>query len=444
MVSGGLRRGAHRGAFLTFSRLTLVSLCLVALVGASESVRAQTLDQQVVALTRNFCAGLGIPPSGTASPDLGLDLGSICRNPALCTGICPPPPVMSGPPPAVGGGGAASIAGSSSGLSGFDAVERRKEKLRRKSSDEQESLYQTASLVQVAQQEATFLGERLTAFFSVDFDDRDKSVTAFASGYDSDRLSITAGADYRVTAAFFAGLAINTYRLNGDFAEGGGFHTDSMGAIAYGSYATQTGFFADFTVGAAYKGYNVTRFISGVYNSVILDNARTDSDTDGYEVSSRLSLGKDFNAGRFTFGPRAGANYLFTHINGVQEEGTSGLQLVYDERSIDSFQSTVGLQASAAFSTGAGVIQPQVSAEWVHEFLADQQSIDVRFAEDLRPNPTWFSFQTDRPDRDFFNVRAGLVMAFPGGIQGFVEARTILGHDYYDGYGGAVGLRLPL
>lgn len=434
MLSGP--RGKNKST-VPLTHILRTALCFVFLLAAgsaSKGVKAQTLDEQIIALTAGFCVAAGID---YLDPKIGPKLAGICTPP---TG---PPPVV-GPSPPVGGGAAAGVSGSSMRVSGAADVEWRKKRRRKDGKGDQEAMYQVADLVRSARTEETYLEERLAVFVSVDYVGRDKSITAFAAGHESERWGATAGGDYRLTPVFVGGLAIHANRLDGDFSTSGRFRTDSLGAIAYGVYATESGYFADFSLAGFYKSFEVVRFISGRFNLALLDNERTASDAEGYELSSRLRLGKDFSVGRFTFGPRASVNYLFTHIDGVEEEGTSGLQLVYDGRSLDSLQSVVGIEASVAFSISSGVLQPQFGAEWVHEFKADQHSIDVRFAEDHRDNPTWFSFQTDKPDRDFFNLRAGLVIAIPGGIQGFIEARAILGHDYFAGYGGAAGLRFAL
>lgn len=391
-------------------------------------VGPQTLNDIMVYMTASNCAALGATP--------GKDLGATLS--ALCSGV------GGGGSVPTAGSGAAGTQGSDSSIAQSRALRRRLEQLRGKN-DNQTAENQTASLVGLQIAQESFSSERWGVFVSGDYEIRDRDRTTFEDAYDSDLWSVTAGADYRLNDALTAGIALNAGKQSGDFSEGGDFDTKTYGIALYGAFypASLEGFFADLALGYGRKSYEVSRFLSGVYNSIPVTGTLA-SDTNGNEFSSRLQLGKDFASGRFTFGPRAGLNYLFTKIDGTTESGITGLELRYHDRTVQSLQTTVGFQGSMAFSAGFGVISPQVSAEWVHEFKSDQQSIDVNFAEDLRPDPVMFSFANEKPDRDYFNTRAGLVFGFTGGVQAFVEGRALLGHDYFKSYGGALGIRLEL
>jgi outer membrane autotransporter protein len=95
-----------------------------------------------------------------------------------------------------------------------------------------------------------------------------------------------------------------------------------------------------------------------------------------------------------------------------------------------------------AISTGFGVIVPQLNGNWVHEFADDRRSTSVRFVQDLRSDPTQFSFDTDAPDRNFFEVGAGVVLVLPHGYQAFANIRSIQGNDLIDSTAGSLGVRL--
>ncbi|MDH3230548.1 MAG: autotransporter outer membrane beta-barrel domain-containing protein, partial [Alphaproteobacteria bacterium] len=79
--------------------------------------------------------------------------------------------------------------------------------------------------------------------------------------------------------------------------------------------------------------------------------------------------------------------------------------------------------------------------EWRHEFKDDQRTINVRFVQDLRADPQVFGFETEEPDRDFFEVGAGVSVAFDNGLQPFLSVRTLLGHDYFNSTTVSLGLR---
>jgi peroxiredoxin len=98
-----------------------------------------------------------------------------------------------------------------------------------------------------------------------------------------------------------------------------------------------------------------------------------------------------------------------------------------------------GLFASVAFSTPLGVVVPQATFEYVHEFADDQRTIHFSFVEDLAQKK--FRFQNDPPDRDYFNAGAGVVFVLPGGFSPFVNYRALLGYKDQSSHIVAAGLR---
>lgn len=92
-----------------------------------------------------------------------------------------------------------------------------------------------------------------------------------------------------------------------------------------------------------------------------------------------------------------------------------------------SLTTNLGVFASVAISTDWGILLPQVSAEWVHEFEDDQRTITFRFVED--PGSTLFVFQNDPPDRNYANVGGGVVAVLPGGFLPFVSYVAQVGYE---------------
>jgi outer membrane lipase/esterase len=101
-------------------------------------------------------------------------------------------------------------------------------------------------------------------------------------------------------------------------------------------------------------------------------------------------------------------NYRDTRIDGFRESGGTGVELAYENQNIVSLTTQAGVYASIAISTGMGVIVPQTTVEYVHEFLDDQRTVGFRFVQDLRRRK--FLYQTDPPDRDYVNVALGVPM----------------------------------
>lgn len=281
-----------------------------------------------------------------------------------------------------------------------------------------------------------------------------RDITTFQDGYKSNILGITAGADYRFSKKLVAGLALNYSNNDGDFRSGGNFSTNSYGGLLFVSYLPTDKTFVQVTGGYARNKYLVSRratanIADDVIPPDVPDASRSvtglaSSNSNGNVFNLGLITGYDQPIGRFTIGPRAGVNYSNTKIGDYGETGGTGVELKYDNQWINSLQSVLGVQGSAAFSTGLGVLVPQFNADYIHEFANSQRFITVQFAEDFRANPTKFRFQNDVPVRNYFNLGTGLLMVLPNGWQPFVNFRAMVGNEQFNNYAGMFGLRIEL
>jgi uncharacterized protein YhjY with autotransporter beta-barrel domain len=288
------------------------------------------------------------------------------------------------------------------------------------------------------------LASNINLFFNADYRELDRRQTSFEQGYNSNQKGFNLGADMMVTDWLVTGLAFNYSHWRGDQLSGGGFETDSYGPTVFASLFPWKGFFADLSFQYARKdGSNSNQRNYAREDNTQFGGAITGSPgADQYE--GNLSSGYDYSIGGFTIGPRATVRYRHVGMDGYTEQGHSGLELRFQEDKLTSVQSSIGAQASFAINTSWGVLVPQISGDWTHEYDNGQRSIFVQFAQDNRPIPTTFGFQTDKPDRDFFHLGTGLVAVLPNGWQAFANFETLLGHAYFDNYIGTVGVRLGL
>ena len=283
--------------------------------------------------------------------------------------------------------------------------------------------------------------EGLSIFVSGDYENKDKDNTAFETGFTSNKGGITAGIDGRIGTQGVIGGAVSYGHTWGDFDhDSGDFNLDSIGALLYGSYYPSDQSFIDGTIGVAGKSYAINRGftrIGGGGGAPPITPAA--GDTQGLEFTSSLSGGYDFTFGAFTIGPRAGLNYQRTQYNSFTEHG-SILALQYEDQVEDSLTTSVGAQASYAISTDFGVVVPQVSAAFVHEFLNDQQTIhSVSVATGAAVD-----YQTDDPDRNYANVGAGVVFVLPDGVSPFLNYQAEVANSIETVQTVTLGIRLEL
>ena len=116
-------------------------------------------------------------------------------------------------------------------------------------------------------------------------------------------------------------------------------------------------------------------------------------------------------------------------------------ELSYDDQFVKSLTLRPGIYGSYAFSTSWGVVIPQMTLEYVHEFFDDQRNVQFSFAQD--PQNRRFLFQTTPPDRDYLNLGLGVSMVLPQGIQPYLNFRDMLAYQDRSTYTVTLGVRIP-
>jgi uncharacterized protein with beta-barrel porin domain len=282
----------------------------------------------------------------------------------------------------------------------------------------------------------------------------DQNSSPFENSYSSSITGGAVGFDYQFNDKVVAGLVAGYRKQDANFGEGGGnFKMTAFEPSLYVSVLPSPSTFLQFVAGYGSQSSDVDRNISLTISTgtdtTFAGPAASTTDTTAY--SGAAQFGYDHAAGRYTFGPRIGVNYNRNTIDPYTESGTTGLELRVQERTVKSLQGVLSFYGSGAFSTKSGVVIPQLTVEYVHEFEDKASIVNAQFAGDLRdsdtdPNTTAYSFtyQTNVPDSDFFNIAAGVSVVFPHGIQLFVNLRTMLGNANFDSSGGTIGLRFEL
>ena len=107
-----------------------------------------------------------------------------------------------------------------------------------------------------------------------------------------------------------------------------------------------------------------------------------------------------------------------------------------------SLHSRIGLRAMMALRSKFGVIAPQMSFDWKHEYENDQRDIQVSFVGDSRAKR--FTYQTEAPDRDWGEINARVALLLPSGFQVFGNYRRLVGHEFFDGHAISIGMRVQL
>lgn len=292
-------------------------------------------------------------------------------------------------------------------------------------------------------------------FFNGSYGFGDKDATSMEPGFEFDSWSLTSGVDYRVTDQFILGASLSYAATMSSIDDNAGdVDVDGVGLALYGTYYVNE-FYVDFLAGYAFRDFDTQRnlqySVAAKTGGTTVVNQGFDGSTDANDINLSVGTGYNLSFGSTSVTPFVTLAYLNSDIDGYTESlsgsNTSagyGLALRYDDQEIESLASTVGVQLTQTVNTSSGVLTPYVRADWEHEFDNDARNIEASFAvvDSSYDSLNTILIPTDDPDRDFFNLGAGILAALPNGLQLFLDYTTILGYEDLSLHRFVGGLRL--
>jgi outer membrane autotransporter protein len=263
----------------------------------------------------------------------------------------------------------------------------------------------------------------------------DQDATSREPGFDFHTAGVTAGADYRFTKELILGLAGGYVSTTSNLdASAGEFTAHGASVSVFGTYYIGQSFYADLIATYGWNGYETTRRIG--FDSV---TASANGDTDGRQVAVSVGGGYDARLRAWTLGLHGRVNYVNVRIDGFQESGAGLFDLNVDQQTIESLTTVLGVNVSYAISLPWGVLLPQVTAEWEHQYLNDSRIIDGTLVAD--PTQSALGVPTNTPDRNYFNLGAGVSATFGRGFSAFVYYETVLGEQNFTVHSFTGGIR---
>ncbi len=256
-------------------------------------------------------------------------------------------------------------------------------------------------------------------FFSAAYDAVDRVVSPFEDGYDSDRVSIAAGFDFAVGDSWVLGFAVDGSQQDGDFVDGGDFEIRSIGLTGFGALLFGETGSLDFYGGFSNLSVDRQRRATFVEFENMAETQRFEgtpvADFDASQLIGGVAFSYDWSWGNITFGPRIGYGYQRTEYDTYDEVDASGLALTFHDDEETSSQFHGGFAGSAAISTTFGALLIEQSILYRYETDQDQRNIEISFVEDTRSSR--FTYQSERPDRDFLQISVGGTFILQNGLQ---------------------------
>jgi outer membrane autotransporter protein len=406
--------------------------------------KADTFNEVVSAHLAGNCALLIQPDISNGDPEIlkiGPNLAGVCGFSCVSNGV-------GGISCVLGAGTDGSTGGSASQYSVDTSAIRRLQALRENDEDSNGQSGDIRSGEGDANNVISITPD-FNIFASIGYESREKELTAFEDGYDSDISRIMLGGDYRLDDKTVIGLAFNYSTVSGTFQDGGDFNTDTYEGILFGSLAPLENMYIEVALSYSDLKFDKTRQTSfsrtvgvGEGVPVLTFGGPVSADFSGSKTSLYAAFGYDYVIGKINIGPRAGINWVTVETNSYQETGGTGLELSVMEDTKESLQGTLGVQASQTVNTNFGVLVPQINLSWIHEFKDDQRDINARFAEDGRISPVVFSYATEDSDKDYGEASVSLSAMLPNNVAAFTNIWTYFGHDQFDAYGVSTGFRV--
>lgn len=274
-----------------------------------------------------------------------------------------------------------------------------------------------------------------------EWSDQDRAAFANERGFDADATRITVGLDYRMSPTATVGASLSFGDYSSDFdanlagnafapqADAGGMDSEDITVTLFGTFALSPQIYLDATAGLGFTDYDLSRNATFQESNRLIPqtNVRAIASPDGREYFGSLGIGYDAQMEGLSLGPYARVRITKSRIDSYAEaDGGTGLGLRVGKSRNTSLASIVGVRASYAISQPWGVILPQARAEFEHEFDDDARSTTTSLL--LDPARNAFRVTNDRPDRNSFNLGAGLLFVLPNGWMPYVDYEGLVGY----------------
>ncbi|MBB1074203.1 autotransporter outer membrane beta-barrel domain-containing protein [Rhodoferax sp. 4810] len=291
---------------------------------------------------------------------------------------------------------------------------------------------------------------KFSTFMNMKYANNTQDANNYTTGYATKDWYLTLGADYRLSPNLITGLLANMSQGSTDYnRDKGTMDSNGWGIGSYGTYYWDNGGFVEGIVGYNNNNYDLKRKIAyslAANDTMVTVNQIAKSSPDAKIFYASIGGGYAIDRQAFTMTPKLSFNYLKNAVDDYQERMSNpdapggSLAMTYTDQTYTSLTSKLGVMVAKAISTGTGVLVPQMSVDWVHEFDNDQQRLDAALLNDVSNTP--LPIMTAKPDRNYFDLGLGLSGQFAQGRSGFVAVNTLLGCEDTDNYTITGGFRM--
>lgn len=294
----------------------------------------------------------------------------------------------------------------------------------------------------------------------------DKDQTPNEDQFDFDSYSVTTGTDYNFGDAVL-GFAVgyDDYKAdfgNGLLVSGGDVQVKGVSGSIFGGWFGGNGWSLNGIGTYGKLESDVTRLASYASNNpacfpVACEGANRSftGSPDGSYFAFGATLAYDVLAGGWQISPSLSASFRKVDIDGYDEHDSAtngGLALRYQDQTIESKRSILGVALGRPISRAWGVLTPNFRAEWHHEFEDDPRALRAKYVvEDQLANASaqhdfnctisCFTFLTEQVEADYGIAGVGLTAVFAQRLQMYLYYEALLGVSDLTSNSVALGIR---
>jgi outer membrane lipase/esterase len=236
-------------------------------------------------------------------------------------------------------------------------------------------------------------------------------------GYDSTTGGVSVGVDYRITDYLAVG-AFGIYAHTWTSLNSGDVNTGRGGLYAtYWNY----GFYVNGGIYGGSNCYDTSR-------RTLLQGHSANGSTSGYEFSTFIDVGYQWQRGDFSAGP---VQYTNVHIDSFTERG-SFLPLNIHSDSEESWRTDLGVQVSYTWHVGNIIVIPRLWAAWEHEYKYSR--LPITFSSPVFGGVSATTFGPHE-GHDSAVINAGVGTQWTHRILTYIGYQGQLGRDNYNANG---------
>lgn len=258
------------------------------------------------------------------------------------------------------------------------------------------------------------------------------------TAFDFDTTSGTLGLDFAVGANSFYGIAggyaTNQTDLSGN---GGELEFDGQSFTVYGAWQLTERSYLQATVGYGATDYDQRRHIE----LPVVGNLDARAKFDGDQQSASLEGGWDWGGQRIVASSFVRGSWARAKVDAFAESGAianiaiggvpvpTDFGVAVEEQKLESLLGEFGFDLSGNLSMARGVLVPQLTVTYRHEFDNDARSVRATFLGDQAAGSS-FLVSLDPPDRDWIDAGVSLSAQYLWGSLFLAYDREFAREDY--------------